>query len=92
MLDLPVDAVVHLLEVRSGETQDLFSAVTSFLSLLLMEEGKHVSKDPQRSDDVTTLTHLLDVSKAKGKCVGGGGGVEASMCSKTCIVMSSQWE
>ena len=67
LFDFPIDAVVHLLEVRSGETQDLFNAVTAFLSLLLTEEGKHVAKDPQHCDDVTTLTHLLDISKAKSK-------------------------
>ncbi|XP_070189691.1 rotatin-like isoform X1 [Littorina saxatilis] len=61
------DALVHLVEVRSGETQALFTTVTSFLSLLLTEEAKLVCRDPQRCDDTATLTHCLDVSKAKNK-------------------------
>ncbi|XP_076470158.1 rotatin-like isoform X2 [Babylonia areolata] len=59
------DALVHLMETRTEETGELFISVTSFLTLLLTEEGKHVARDSQRCHDNTTLTYLLDVSKAK---------------------------
>ena len=62
------DGLVHLLEVRSAETQDLFTAVTSFLSLLLMEEAKHVARDDQRCNDPSSLAFLLDVSKTRSNC------------------------
>ncbi|KAK7504713.1 hypothetical protein BaRGS_00004199, partial [Batillaria attramentaria] len=59
------DALVHMLEVRSGETHHLFTACTSFLALLLTEEAKQMMRESQRAEDSSTLAYLLDASRAK---------------------------